>query len=358
MVRGVVRRVHARPEPGAGLAAVSDALRSGAEPTEAWHGVGAIVRDGIPTATSVRAVTGDDTLAAAVLAASRLARELGASPAPVLDLVLRSADEDADASARRATALAGPAASARVLSWLPALGLALGLALGANPLAVLLDPGRGWALLAGGVGAGLLGRWWSGRLLRDAVVAGQPSARHPDDERAGPDRRQHLRGRSTVPGRRVGSLVAPARATRPAVVPLPVVLDLLAAASESGAPVPRCLASVGTAVGGGWGLDLAEAGAEIGWGASWAEAWAGRDAALAPVATALRPAWEDGSSPVAAARAAARAVRRGQQTEALVAAERLGVRLLLPLTLCHLPAFVLLGIIPVLVSFVGQGGPG
>ena len=345
--------VPAGTAPGAGLAAVSDALRSGAEPTEAWHRVGVIVRDGVPTATSVRAVTGDDALAAAVLAASRLARELGASPAPVLDLVLRSADEDADASVRRATALAGPAASARVLSWLPALGLVLGFALGANPLAVLLDPGRGLALLAGGVGADLLGRWWSGRLVRDATVAGQPPRARTDGTPA-----MRRRSRAITAGRRVGSLVAPAPTARPALVPVPVVLDLLAAASESGAPVPRCLASVGAAVGGDRGLDLAEAGAEISWGASWAEAWAGRDDALAPVASALRPAWEDGSSPVAAARAAARAVRRGQQTQALVAAERLGVRLLLPLTLCHLPAFVLLGIIPVLVSFVGHGGPG
>jgi len=38
------------------------------------------------------------------------------------------------------------------------------------------------------------------------------------------------------------------------------------------------------------------------------------------------------------------------------AAGRLGVRLVLPLGLCHLPAFVLVGLVPVLVSMASGLG--
>ena len=166
----------ARPlDQGAVLTEVADALRSGASTHDAWQRVGVIVRDGVPTASSVAVVTGDRAVAGAVVAASRLARELGASSAPVLDLVLQSVDQEAEAALRRDTALAGPAASARVLAWLPLVGLVLGLVLGADPVGVLLDPDGGWLLLAGGAGAGAVGRWWGARLVRAAVLAGGPA---------------------------------------------------------------------------------------------------------------------------------------------------------------------------------------
>ncbi|WP_372592915.1 type II secretion system F family protein [Actinotalea sp.] len=349
---------------GALLTGVADALRSGASAEDAWRRVGVIVRDGVPTASSLSAATGDLSVASAVLAAARLAHELGASAAPVLDAVLDSAEQDADAALRRDTALAGPAASAQVLTWLPLLGLLLGLALGADPVAVLLDPDGGWVLLLGGLGSAVLGRGWSRRLVRIARAAGSPPdgiARSPDGGWSGLTARASVPGRVRALGARTGArgvvggrggVTGPPRTSE---VEVTLVLDLVAAAVASGASVPRTLAAVGAAAGGERGAVLAEIGAELGWGASWAESWAGRDPVLDPVGRALRASWEDGASPVAGARAAARALRRAQQAQALAAAERLGVRLLLPLALCHLPAFVLLGIAPVLVSFVGSG---
>ena len=64
-------------------------------------------------------------------------------------------------------------ATARVLAWLPALGLVLGLALGADPFAVLLDGSGGSALLAVGVLLTWAGRRWTGRHLRAATAAGR-----------------------------------------------------------------------------------------------------------------------------------------------------------------------------------------
>lgn len=64
----------------------------------------------------------------------------------------------------------------------------------------------------------------------------------------------------------------------------------------------------------------------------------------------LRPGWEDGASPTALLVGTAAALRAGRRAADEEAAERLAVRLVVPLGLCHLPAFVVLGIAPVVAS--------
>lgn len=178
----------------------------------------------------------------------------------------------------------------------------------------------------------------------------------------GPDETRRL-----GPGPRFGGRATPGG---PGEVGVPVVLDLLGAASAAGISVPAALSAVGRAVGGVRGRVLMDAAAALTLGARWGEAWAfpvgpgqaGRrvadsgsaawsvPAGLAPVAEALQASWEDGAPPGGAVRAAAAVVRREDHARALEAAARLGVRLVLPLGLCHLPAFVLVGLVPVLVS--------
>ncbi|MCL3861371.1 type II secretion system F family protein [Actinotalea sp. K2] len=153
----------------------------------------------------------------------------------------------------------------------------------------------------------------------------------------------------------------------PAEVDVAVVLDLLDAACSSGVSVPRALGAVGAAVGGARGRRLEQAGTGLLLGSSWVAAWGGGpgtgggsgDGAgggsgaghgLGPVVEALRASWEDGAPPSAGLRAAADRVRRERQARSLEAAGRLGVRLVLPLGLCYLPAFVLVGLMPVLMS--------
>lgn len=150
---------------------------------------------------------------------------------------------------------------------------------------------------------------------------------------------------------------------------MPVILDLLDAACSAGSSVPGALDAVAFAVGGTRGRVLTDVAASLTLGARWAEAWTrtatapGGDrglrrsadgvqppAGLGPVADALRAAWEDGVPPGAALRAAAGTLRRERHARALEAAARLGVRLVLPLGLCYLPAFVLVGLVPVIVS--------
>lgn len=129
-----------------------------------------------------------------------------------------------------------------------------------------------------------------------------------------------------------------------------VLLDLVDGACQAGVGVPRALDAVGVAVGGRSGADLRRAARRLALGAPWDSAWHGTDAGLAGVARALRPAWEDGVPPGALLRTAAEAARRERDARAAEAAARLGVRLVMPLGLCHLPAFVLVGLVPVLGS--------
>lgn len=133
-----------------------------------------------------------------------------------------------------------------------------------------------------------------------------------------------------------------------------VLLDVLAAACGAGVSLPRALCATGSAAGGQRGAALERAGTALVLGASWAEAWTGAPAPLGPVVRALRPAWEEGGGPVDALRGAAKSLRRDHHARALDAAGRLGVRLVLPLGLCYLPAFVLVGLVPVLMSMAGR----
>ncbi len=133
-----------------------------------------------------------------------------------------------------------------------------------------------------------------------------------------------------------------------------VLLELLAAAVRSGAAVPRALDVVGSCVGGREGAALRAAGAALLLGASWDAAWATAPPRLAVVQRALRPAWLHGAAPAPALRAAAQASRQDRTAAAKAAAARLAVHLVLPLGACFLPAFVLVGLVPVLVS-LGSG---
>lgn len=128
-----------------------------------------------------------------------------------------------------------------------------------------------------------------------------------------------------------------------------VVLHLLAAALRTGASIPRSLVAVGNA---SLRPGLVRAGHLLLLGASWEEAWEGESSS--PVARSLEPAWRDGANPLPLLERAAAALRSRRQHAAQQAAARLGVRLVLPLGLCHLPAFILVGIVPVLLS-AGMG---
>jgi len=101
----------------------------------------------------------------------QLAQRHGLPLADVLDAVRRDLEQRARFTRQVLARMAGPRSSALALSLLPALGLALGAAAGANPLAVLTGIALGQALLVTGVTLLCAGMTWSSRITNRAVPA-------------------------------------------------------------------------------------------------------------------------------------------------------------------------------------------
>ncbi len=96
-----------------------------------------------------------------------VAETAGAPAADMLQRYAITCRERADSARERAVALAGPASTVRVLTWLPLLSLGLALLIGADPLR-LLSSLPGLISLIGGVALLLVGRMWMRIMLRRA----------------------------------------------------------------------------------------------------------------------------------------------------------------------------------------------
>ena len=93
----------------------------------------------------------------------------GAPVAAVLERLATTLEADHDAAALRETALAGPRATVKLLTWLPVLGLGLGMLMGVDPVSALLGSSLGWLVLAAGIGFAVAGRAWSGSMIANAA---------------------------------------------------------------------------------------------------------------------------------------------------------------------------------------------
>jgi pilus assembly protein TadC len=131
---------------------------------------------------------------------------------------------------------------------------------------------------------------------------------------------------------------------------LPVACDLLAVCLAAGAPVAVALAAVGEAVPGPVGRALAEVAARTRLGSPARAAWAGVPPPLAGLARVLVRAGESGSGAVPALQSLAADTRAAARERTRAAVARAGVRVLAPLGACFLPAFVCLGVAPLVVG--------
>lgn len=138
------------------LCALAADLRAGASPAAAFR---------------IAAEGGHDRLTGRVSALQRLAEQTGA---PLAELLERIAADARAADRIRATA-AAQAAGARATAWLlaalPAGGIALGYAIGADPLSVLLHTPIGAACLLGAVVLQVAGLAWADRLIQPAQLS-------------------------------------------------------------------------------------------------------------------------------------------------------------------------------------------
>jgi pilus assembly protein TadC len=139
---------------------------------------------------------------------------------------------------------------------------------------------------------------------------------------------------------------------RRAATDLPAGADLLAAALRAGAPPGHAAAVVGAAVAGPVGSRLMRVGSALRLGESPERAWeyladlpGGERVARAAVRSA-----DSGAALAAALTRLADETRVARAAAAEAAARRAGVLVVLPLGLCFLPAFLLAGVVPVVVA--------
>lgn len=140
------------------------------------------------------------------------------------------------------------------------------------------------------------------------------------------------------------------------------LLDLIGAMLDAGASLERSLAVLAGITGGRTGAGLAAVSGGLRLGADWQTAWmiAGRnhpDRGLEELRTALSFAAGTGAPTASILYAQATQLRRSRYRETERRAAALGVRLVIPLGLCSLPAFICLGVLPVFLALLPQLGP-
>lgn len=140
---------------------------------------------------------------------------------------------------------------------------------------------------------------------------------------------------------------------------LPHLIDLLASTLRAGAEPVAGLAQVCAALPGPAAARLAPVVDQARWGASGVEAWGAvaQDGALAPLSRAMVRSLTSGASVVQAVERLADELERESLARAEDAARRVGVSAAVPLGVCLLPAFLLLGVVPTVASLLGSVAP-
>lgn len=141
-----------------------------------------------------------------------------------------------------------------------------------------------------------------------------------------------------------------------ASVDLPLALDLLGSALRAGQPPSAAAAAVARAIGGPVGEALRAVSHAAALGAAPEVAWQplGRLTSAGAVArTAARTA-ESGTRLADELAELAADVRRRSVAAADTRVRRSGVLVVLPLGLCFLPAFILIGVVPIVIGIAGS----
>ena len=260
----------------------------------------------------------------------RMSESAGAPLATSLERAAEHAEERIDALLGRQSALAAPRATGRILSWLPLLGLGLGVLMGSDPVGVLTGSILGALTGLLGLGLAFTGRRWTAALVHRAEVEStRPStgAANAESETEKPD-----------------------SPTDAAPVDTALVLELLAAQLRAGlAP----LAALGTLAEALNSRALHTVCQRLQMGSGWGSAWSGSAAGtFGELRDALAPAYTGGAPSTALLLSLADAHRLSERRTAERAAGKLSVALVVPLGLCSLPAFICLGIVPILISLL------
>lgn len=270
-------------------------LQAGVAPDRAWRHLASL--GGSPSVAVVARLDADVPLDRAIAAAGPgwgdlaaawgVATTVGAPLASSLVGVADTLQDAADIRDEVRVALTEPMTTAKLMSWLPVIGLGIGVALGFDSLRVLTTTAPGLVCLTAGVLLLVAAQLWTRALAR----------------RAEP--------REGIPGLRA---------------------DLLGIAVSGGVSLDRARALVARA------HPLGEGRANT-----------DDDADIARILELSRSA---GVPAADLLRAEAGLARHRARTAGRMAAARLSTRLLLPLAVCTLPAFLLLGVAPMLLGII------
>lgn len=233
-------------------------------------------------------MTSEDVAWRGLAAAWLVATDAGASLAPSLRDLAESLRDLARTQRELGVALAGPAATAKMVMALPVVGVLFGLALGFDTLGTLFGTAPGGICLALGVALMVAARGWNRRLLQSATP------------------------KKLTPGLHLG---------------------LLAIAVSGGASIGRARLAVAAAR------------------ARCALVDDDSDAVIDEVLELSRRA---GVPAAALLRSEAEQARRAARSDAEEQAAKLNVTLMLPLGLCVLPAFMLLGVAPLMIAVISS----
>ena len=293
-----------------GLAAVADIarraavlLQAGVSPQNVWRyladrdaSAAAILADlerGVSEAAAI-AARGEPWRELAV--AWSVATAVGAALAEALRSFALGLRDAAEAQDDVTVALAEPAATARLMLWLPAVGLLMGVSLGFDTLGVLFTDPRGIACFVAGMVLVVVARVWTAKLIRKA---------RPDPGLPGID--AELFAIALSGGVSIDAAAAHVGRARAAVDPERDDVERV----DVGADMPAAVRDV---------LDLSRA-------------------AGVPAVELLR--------------AESASARHRARVDGRLRASQLGTRLLLPLGICTLPSFLLLAVAPLVLSILG-----
>ncbi|MFC8915378.1 type II secretion system F family protein [Streptomyces sp. NPDC047821] len=137
---------------------------------------------------------------------------------------------------------------------------------------------------------------------------------------------------------------------------LPLAADLLAACLAAGAGPREAAEAVGESLGGAVGDGLTRAAAELRLGGEPSEVW-GRFGAIpgaGPLARCLERASASGAPAAEAVSRLAAGLRADQARRATSRAQRAQVLITAPVGLCFLPAFLAVGVAPVVIALAGE----
>ncbi|MEU4533734.1 type II secretion system F family protein [Streptosporangium sp. NPDC023825] len=137
---------------------------------------------------------------------------------------------------------------------------------------------------------------------------------------------------------------------------LPLAADLMVACLRAGQPITGAIDVTVEAIGGPLGERLAWVSGRLRLGAAPESAWQvlGSERSLAPLARAMSRAALSGAPVADVLIRLSDDSRRVARAASSAAAQRVGIQVVAPLGLCFLPAFVFLGIIPVVAGLAGE----